>query len=280
MSPKIQKTLEVFSSKLLLQHHASSSIKTYKCILAKFLIAFNNYEIKQITLQQIHNYIEHLKTQQDLSFSYQKQILTTVKKFYLLCQNRKLESISVYKSCKLESLPKFLTKNEVYKLLSICSNKKHSCILQIIYGCGLRVSEVIRLKTEDIDRNSMKIFIRSDDGSEDRILPLPMALKFNLKNYCKEYLPKKYLFEGRDFKKYSSKSIQNFTKKYAISAKIKKHITPFTLRHSYAIHQLEKGIGVEYVQQLMGHRSIKTTEQYYQFINLSKLDIPSPLDYL
>ena len=92
--------------------------------------------------------------------------------------------------------------------------------------------------------------------------------------------PKKYLFEGQKGGKYTAKSIQSFTKKYARKAKIQKAVTPYMLRHSYAIHQLEKGINIRYIQELLGHNSIKTTELYTHVAKISKNNITSPLDQL
>jgi len=102
----------------------------------------------------------------------------------------------------------------------------------------------------------------------------------SLRQYYTAYRPKNYLFEGQNGGKYSTKSIQNFIKKYAREAKIQKSVTPHILRHSYATHQLENGINIRYVQELLGHKSIKTTELYTHITKVSKNNITSPLDQL
>jgi site-specific recombinase XerD len=186
----------------------------------------------------------------------------------------------LYPKRKPKLLPKYLTVVEVKRLLQQCTNLKHRCILKILYGCGLRVSEVIALKIADIDSAAMRIHIRAAKGKKDRVVPLPQTLLHNLRQYYLVYCPKDYLFEGQNGGNYSAKSIQSFIKKYAREAKIQKSVTPHMLRHSYATHQLENGVNIRYVQALLGHNSIKTTELYTHVIKISKNNIASPLDQL
>jgi site-specific recombinase XerD len=157
---------------------------------------------------------------------------------------------------------------------------KHLCILKILYGCGLRVSEVLALKITDIDSDAMCLMVREAKGKKDRALPLPQTLLYNLRQYYLAYRPEVYLFEGQKGGKYTAKSIQNFIKKYAREANIQKTVTPHMLRHSYATHQLENGVNISYVQELLGHNSIKTTELYTHVTKISKNKIASPLDQL
>ena len=186
----------------------------------------------------------------------------------------------LYPKRKSKPLPKYLTVPEVKRLLLQCTNLKHGCILKILYGCGLRVSEVIALKITDIDSSAMRLMVCAAKGKKDRALPLPKTLLHNLRQYYTAYRPKTYLFEGQSGGKYTAKSIQNFIKKYAREANIQKSVTPHMLRHSYATHQLENGINIRYVQELLGHNSVKTTELYTYLTKISKNKITSPLDQL
>ena len=153
-------------------------------------------------------------------------------------------------------------------------------MLQFLYGCGLRVSEVVALRTADIDAAAMRIMVRNTKGQKDRVVPLPKSLLENLRHYFKTYQPNTYLFEGQKKAQYSVKSIQEATKKYALEAQIKKKVTPHMLRHSYATHQLEKGVHLRYIQELLGHNSIKTTEIYTHISKVLKENIANPLDQL
>ena len=126
----------------------------------------------------------------------------------------------------------------------------------------------------------MRLMVRASKGKKDRALPLPLSLLESLRQYYTAYRPEHYLFEGQSGGNYSAKSIQSFIKKYAREAKIQKSVTPHMLRHSYATHQLENGINIRYVQELLGHNSIKTTERYTHITKVSKSNIKSPLDHL
>lgn len=280
MCPNTNNLLSDYEVKLRLQRYAPSSIKTYKNALAKFLVAFQHHDLERVTVPQIQKFIYHLQAKHCISAAYQKQILASIAKFYLLYYDRKLELSPLYPKRKSKPLPKYLTVLEIKRLLQQCTNLKHGCILKILYGCGLRVSEVIALKIEDIDSSAMRLMVRAAKGKKDRALPLPLSLLESLRQYYTTYRPKHYLFEGQSGGNYSAKSIQSFIKKYAREAKIQKSVTPHMLRHSYATHQLENGINIRYVQELLGHNSIKTTERYTHITKVSKNNIKSPLDHL
>ena len=280
MCPNINNLLSDFVIKLRLQRYAPSSIKTYKNALTKFLIAFQQYDLEQISVQQIQNFMHNLQVKHHISSIYQKQILASITKFYLLYYNRKLNLSALYPKRNPKPLPKYLSALEVKRLLKQCTNLKHTCILKILYGCGLRVSEVIALKIADIDSSAMRVMVRAAKGKKDRVLPLPQTLLQNLRQYYLAYRPNDYLFEGQYGGKYTAKSIQNFIKKYARGANLQKSVTPHMLRHSYATHQLENGINIRYVQELLGHNSIKTTELYTHVTKISKNNITSSLDQL
>ncbi|MDG1685008.1 MAG: tyrosine-type recombinase/integrase [Flavobacteriaceae bacterium] len=280
MRPNINNLLSDFVVKLRIQRYAPASIKTYKNALSKFLIAFQKQDLEQVTVQQVQLFIHHLQTKHHISAVYQRQILASITKFYTLFYNRSIDLSLLYPKRKAKPLPKYLTVSEVKRLLSLCRNLKHLCILQILYGCGLRVSEVLALKIADIDSDAMCLMVREAKGKKDRALPLPQTLLYNLRQYYLAYRPEGYLFEGQKGGEYTAKSIQNFIKKYAREAKIQKSVTPHMLRHSYATHQLENGVNIRYVQELLGHNSIKTTELYTHVTKISKNKIASPLDHL
>jgi len=280
MRPNINNLLSDFVVKLRIQRYAPASIKTYKNALSKFLIAFQKQDLEQVTVQQVQLFIHHLQTKHRISPVYQRQILASITKFYTLCYNRNLDLSLLYPKRKAKPLPKYLTVSEVKRLIYPCRNLKHLCILQILYGCGLRVSEVLALKIADIDSDAMCLMVREAKGKKDRALPLPQTLLYNLRQYYLAYRSEVFLFEGQKGGKYTAKSIQNFIKKYAQEANIQKIVTPHMLRHSYATHQLENGVNIRHVQELLGHNSIKTTELYTHVTKISKNKIASPLDQL
>lgn len=186
----------------------------------------------------------------------------------------------MYTKRKTKSLINHLTILEAKALLQVCTNIKHLCILKLLYGCGLRTAEVINLKRNDIDADIMQIMIRSVNSHKDRAIPLPKSLLSSLGLYYKSYQPKQHVFEGQNSNRYSSKSIQSLVKNYAQKANIKKQVTPQMLRHSYATHQLEHGVSIRYIQNILGHKSIKTTERYIPITTVSNTTVINPLDYL
>ncbi|WP_231465311.1 tyrosine-type recombinase/integrase [Pedobacter sp. Leaf132] len=158
-------------------------------------------------------------------------------------------------------------------------NLKHKAILSTLYGCGLRLSEVIDLKIEDIDSESEVINIRQAKGNKDRQVMLPKSLLPLLRAYFKIYLPSNYLFEGQAKVKYSPRSVQAILKQAALNAKINKVVSPHVLRHSFATHLLENGTDIRYIQKLLGHNNLTTTQIYTHITDVAKNKVISPLDF-
>ncbi|MDH7448457.1 site-specific tyrosine recombinase/integron integrase [Aquimarina sp. 2201CG14-23] len=269
-----------FQKKLSLQRYAQSSIKSYSNSLAKFLIAFEGFSLNKVKEQNIENFLYHLQKTENISSAYQKQILSAIGKYYELFHCRKLDLKYLYPKRKQKSLPKYLTRNEVVRLISACKNIKHKCVMKLLYGCGLRVGEVLNLRLRDVNSDQMLLHISMAKGNKDRIVKLPSIVLDDLRVYYKKYKPKDFLFEGQNKPFYSAKSIQNFIKKYALEAKITKTVTPHMLRHSYATHLVESGIDIRFVKELLGHNSIKTTEIYTHISDITKSKFMSPIEHL
>ena len=142
------------------------------------------------------------------------------------------------------------------------------------------MNELLHLKISDIDSENMLIHIRLSKGNKDRVVMLPPTLLPELRNYYKVCHTKDYLFEGQDGGIYSAKSVQTIVKTAATKAGITKPVSPHILRHSFATHLLENGTDVRYIQQLLGHNSVKTTEIYMHITDIAKSSIKSPLDFL
>jgi len=156
----------------------------------------------------------------------------------------------------------------------------HKCIIYLIYSAGLRLTEVVHLKISDIQSDRKQIFIRSAKGNKDRYVILSDKILKLLKKYYKEYKPTIWLFENQPGNQYSRRSIQKIFKKAVTNAGVKKHATIHTLRHSFATHLLEHGTDLRYIQELLGHKSSRTTEIYTHITHTAKNKIVSPLDIL
>ena len=145
---------------------------------------------------------------------------------------------------------------------------------------GLRLSEIVNLKIRDIDSNNMQVFLEKGKGKKDRYANLPQSILEQLRKYYKKYRPKIYLFEGQDGGQYSRRSVQKVFKTALRKAGINKQVGIHSLRHSYATHLLEQGTDIRFIQELLGHNSIKTTLIYTNVTNKSLRNIISPLDKL
>ena len=178
------------------------------------------------------------------------------------------------------TLPKMLSKTEVLRLFKVIDNTKHLLIIKLCYGMGLRVSEIVKLKITHIDSQRMQVLIKGAKGKKDRYVNLPESVLELLRGYYKEYRPKEWLFEGQYGGSYSARSVQAIFKRAMIKANINKSIGVHGLRHSYATHLLESGADLRFIQQLLGHYSIKTTQIYTHVSNSALANLKSPLDTL
>jgi len=148
----------------------------------------------------------------------------------------------------------------------------------LLYSAGLRRSELLDLQIEDINSERMLINIRNAKGKKDRITLLSHNVLELLREYYRQYKPVNYLFESPSGGYYSASSVANIIHRAASKAKIRKHVTPHMLRHSFATHLLEQGTALRYIQELLGHKSSKTTE-IYTHISRNAIDkIKNPMD--
>jgi integrase/recombinase XerD len=271
----IDRLIEDFGRKLILQRYSSSSIQNYKSAVRSFLqIAEKRFSHpNELGEDAIEKYVFWKIEKHNVSISYQRMIVVSIDKFYSAVLDRKLNIKHLYPTQKAHSLPRYLTLGEVKRLIDNVDNLKHRCIVKLLYGCGLRLHELICLELTDVDSENMLVRINHSKGNKDRMVMLsPLLLK--------EFKPRKYLIEGQGGGRYSDKSVQTIVKAAALRAGIQKPVTPHVLRHSFATHLLENGTDIRYIQQLLGHNSIKTTEIYTHITDVSRSQIRSPLDSL
>lgn len=177
-------------------------------------------------------------------------------------------------------IPVVLSLSEVVGIIKNTNNLKHRAILATIYSHGLRISELINLKIVDIDSKRGYLIVRKGKGYKDRPIPLNAECLNILRAYFKAYRPHEYLFEGQFQSFYSTTSIRAILKQSVRKSRILKKVTPHTLRHSYATHLLEKGTDIRYIQELLGHCDIRTTEIYTHVssVHLKDISVPSFLN--
>jgi integrase/recombinase XerD len=265
---------------LIRKRYSPNTIKTYVSYVKAFREEFSDRDLDTINTREINEYLSSLILTKGISSSQQNQRISAIKFYYEKVLGRKKAYYRLSRPRKQKKLPKVLTTLEVELILSQCKNLKHKCILMTLYSGGLRRSELINLRLADIDSKQMLIRISNSKGNKDRYTLLSETLLSQLSEYIRFYRPKYWLFEGQSGGQYSSTSIENIFRKALKKANIDKHATPHTLRHSFATHLLEQGISIRYIQELMGHSSIKTTEIYTHVSSRQLSKIKNPLDNL
>ena len=176
-----------------------------------------------------------------------------------------------------KKLPIVLSHGEIEQIIEGLKNIKYKLMLSLAYGAGLRISEVINLKIKDIDLNELTIHLKEAKGKKDRITILPEKIRDDLKNFVAGKKTRDFVFASERGGKLSERSAQKVFKRALNNTKIKKPATFHSLRHSFATHLLENGVDVRYVQELLGHANIRTTQVYTKVANPSLKNIKSPL---
>lgn len=263
---------------LQLKAYSPSTITTYRNEFAQLLYLLKEKNVTGLNATQLRSYFLYCINTLKLSENTLHSRLNAVKFYFEQVLKRERFFVEIPRPKKPSLLPKVITSQDIKKLFAVTANLKHNTLLKLCYGMGLRVSEIINLKVQDIDSKAMQVFIERAKGKKDRYANLPASLLKQLREYYKEYRPKKFLFEGQYGEQYSTRSAQQVFKGALKKANINKAIGIHGLRHSFATHLLENGTDVIFIQQLLGHNDIKTTMRYTQVSQKSLRNIKSPLD--
>jgi len=176
-----------------------------------------------------------------------------------------------------KKLPVVLNRREIKQLIEVIKNPKHRLMIALAYGAGLRVSEITNLKVGDIDMDELVIHLKKGKGKKDRVTILPKKLKNDLQPLLVNKVSRDFVFESERGGKLTTRTAQVVFSKALKKAGIKKSATFHSLRHSFATHLLENGVDIRYVQELLGHANIRTTQIYTKVTNPSLKNIRSPL---
>ena len=244
------KKLEKF---LTLKNFSQNTINIYINYIKQFISVFDK-NIYHVNQKDINNYFYNKNFS---SISQQNQFISSIKQLLLFIGKKNIK-ISILKRPRSERKhPQIIDKDYILDKISKIDNLKHKSIISLSYSVGLRVSEVINLKIEDIDSKRMIINIKQSKGRKDRIVPLSNNILILLRKYYNEFKPQIYLFNGQLKLQYSTNSCNKIVKKY-LGKEYRFHL----LRHSSATSLLESGTDLRIIQKLLGHNNIKTTEIY------------------
>lgn len=269
--------LASLAQELIIRGFSKRTIKSYLSHNQRFL-DWAGMSAREVSSQDIKNYLLYLKSK-NYSNTSLNSVISALKFYYGQILHRKL-FFNIRRPKKEKFLPIVLTRQEIIKIINVASNIKHKLLLSLLYGSGLRVSEVVKIKISHLNLTDQSLLVKDSKGAKDRYTLLSgISIKF-----LNIYLPQlpsgqKYLFTGQSGQSHlSQRSAQKIFEQAIVKSGFKTEASCHSLRHSFATHLLEKGVDIRYIQKLLGHQNIKTTEIYTQVAKNFYENIKSPLD--
>ena len=236
-SPENIAEIELFKLYLSSRRYSKNTITTYCDALKSFLTFFNVKAVKDITNDDVIIYNNEYILKNNLSISYQNQIVNAIKLYFKIINDSTIDIEKIHRPKRAQPLPNVLSKQEVKAILMAHSNLKHKTMLSLIYSCGLRCGELLALQPSHIDSKRNIVQLRNAKGKKDRIVPLSQKILAMLREYYLVYKPKVFLFEGQtEGNPYDARSLQQVLKQALKKTGITKPVTLHWLRHSYATH--------------------------------------------
>jgi integrase/recombinase XerD len=268
-----------FTEDLQRRNYASRTISTYLAAVAAFAKHFGRSP-EHLNAEHVRQYQMHLIAR-GLSWSGFNQAVCALRLLYGFTLRRPGMIEMIPFARKPRTLPDVLSQAEVTRLIAAAADDRFSTLLQITYGCGLRVSEVVHLRIADIDAARRVLHIRLAKGGKDRLVPLSTVLLQRLRDYWRKHRPTDWLFPGvKPGWALSIGQVQRQFRQTVAAAGITKKASMHTLRHSYATHLLEAGVNLLTLQKLLGHNQLSTTALYTHLQQDHLLRTASPLDTL
>lgn len=247
MRVEMQKILKDYTLKLRLKRYSSKTIQAYTHYFKLFITSHNP---RRCSVKDIEIWLLNFK-----GYSAHNQAINAIRFYFKYVEYSNLKLKRIDRPKKEYKTPDVLDKEYIITQISKCDNLKHKCIMLLLYGSGLRISEVINIKPEDIDSNRMLLKVRHGKGKKDRQTIISQVTIDLLREYYIKFRPKIYLFNGQDNMKYSATSIRKVVFHWLKT-------NPHTLRHSFATHLIEDGSDISIVSKLLGHSKIETTMIY------------------
>lgn len=235
----------------------------------------------KLSPQEIQDYLLHLSQERGLSWSTCNTIRHGLRFFFRVTLGRRETHLYLPCAKQPSTLPEVLTREELIRLFTVATNRKHRAVLMTTYAAGLRASEVARVKVADLDSSRMCIRVEQGKGRKDRYVPLSSRLLDHLREYWRRHRPQPWLFPGPRSDQPLTRAGTGWIYKTAKSkAGITKPGGIHTLRHCFATALLEAGTELAVIQRLMGHNSIRSTMRYLHIAQERTTATTSPLDLL
>jgi integrase/recombinase XerD len=271
--------LDIFRKQLKIRNYSDSTIDNYAHMI-EMLLGYSKKEVSNIDINDISDFQYHYWINNKYSNATQRMFVGAVKLFFPIIENKHIDIDAIPLPKKEKRLPNVLSQEEIVALLRATKNMKHKLIITLLYSSGLRISELINLKITDIHLDRLQIMVVKGKGFKDRMVNLSAVAASMIRTYLLEYKPNQYLFNGNHSLRYTETSIRKVLERAAKKAGMQRKVWPHLLRHSYATHMLENGVNLRYVQELLGHSSINTTQIYMHIARNNLSQLSNPLDVL
>lgn len=268
---------------LVLRRYSAGTRKVYLGHVRRFLewAGLTVHELPEDPTDLVQNFLVELVETKRVSRSYHSQAVSALRFLLETVVGNPRLALSIARPRKESTLPAVLAQDEVARLLAAPRNLKHRALLFLMYSSGLRVGEVVRLRPADVDATRGLLRVRQGKGAKDRYTLLAKRAVHAVELYRAAYPTDRWLFPGaRPDRHLTSRSVQKIVTGAASRAGITKHVTPHTLRHSFATHLLEGGTNLRIIQELLGHTSARTTQRYTHVARSTFETVRSPLDNL
>lgn len=260
-----------------IRHYSPKTIKTYTSLLGQFIAYFRPVNPRNLTPSQIKDYLCSMIEKDGLGSATVNQTINALRFLYVEVYRRGFHFEEIARPRSERRIPVVLAREEVLMILDAVNNPIHRLMLQLMYSSGLRVSEVINLRVRDVQLYNLTLFVRGGKGRKDRITVFSDKIKTSLLRQMGTKPPEDYLFITQRGTKYTTRSVQKFFALAVKQAGLRKTVSCHTLRHCFATHLLEAGTDIRYIQHLLGHASITTTNIYTKVRNPHLFKIKSPL---
>ena len=270
----MQSILDNTKNTLKLKNYSSRTIKSYLFYIKEYLVFAQKNALHDKNIAE-EKYL--LQKQSKNNSSQTINLALNAIKFLYRDVLRVKDNISFKCAKRSNKIPTVLSRLEIEEIISVISNTKHKLAITLSYAAGLRVSETVSLKVKDLDLDSLTIHLKEAKGRKDRITIFPDKLKSSIKNLIAGKTSNDLVFENNRGAKLSTTSLQKVFRSALKKTNIKKEATFHSLRHSFATHLLENGVDVRYIQELLGHANIRTTQIYTKVTNPQLKNIKSPL---
>ncbi|MFH0988500.1 MAG: site-specific tyrosine recombinase/integron integrase [bacterium] len=279
MAEKPKKLFDVLGQEMRLRNYSPETIKAYKCCIRSLAAFVAPKHPRDLTGEDIRKFLVYQVDFKKLSSGTITQMINAFRFLYVEMYKRPLVLTDLKRPRKEYKLPVVLSEEEVKSLFESLGNIKHRAMMMLVYSAGLRVRELVQLRPEDIDSDRKMIHIHGGKKKKDRYTILADVVLQGLREYWKAYRPKQWLFEGRrEGKPYSRRSAEKVFENAKEKAGICKRVSIHSLRHAFATHLLEQGTDIRFIQELLGHSSVRTTEIYTHVSKRRIEAIKSPIE--